>query len=225
MTNISNGFGAQIHSLASDTSILKNKVAVLEDRIERDQRRNQCIVRGIPHLDNENINCIVKNICNVIGFEVGTTHINAFRLGKNRNPVSPERNQLNKRLRSASASSTKDAPQKFVFTNILLIFESHIRKRYFMGLFLSCNGINLTSIGFKSNSPIYIGDNLTGTNYKIFIEASHHKRNKKLAIVKIMNGQVLVSKDGIRKPTLITSLDNLILYQRVAIYIFSLFFF
>lgn len=155
----------------------------MEDGIERSEKQNQCLLRGVPYVVNKDLNSIVTNLCNNIGFSLEVTIIHSFRLGLKKFAKSPEIVQAKKRLRSATSSVE---PKSFNFLNILMTFESAVQKNRFFKLFYSHKDLNLSSIGFPSDGRIYVTDNLTRNSYAIFREATKYRVAKGWQLLKLL---------------------------------------
>jgi hypothetical protein len=149
------------------------------------EKANDIIVRGIPWVQGENCRKIFEKVALSIGYTAETTpSAVAFRLG------------------------TKKTGAKFD-PPILIRFNNRNEKSGFFKNYLGKLSLNLSDIGFELNTRIYLSENLTVANQKIFQAAMAMKRECKLIAVKTKFGTVVIQRTAKDLPTPIRRLSDL----------------
>lgn len=161
LDSLSNNLYDSVHKVEDVQSTHDKRIAQLEDTIARMQRNAELVITGIPVVLNESCGDIFTRIASVINCHVTTQQVRVFRLNK----TGP--NPLKRRLRN----SDNHVPV------IIVKFGSASDKGVVFGKYLAHKNLSLTDIGFKVPRRIYIKENLTPSNYKIFQACDNAKRN------------------------------------------------
>jgi hypothetical protein len=160
-------------NIASNTSRinqLEAEVEQMRNNLEMSEKSNDLIIKGIPTVSNEVLQTYYRKIAVAIGFEPNDIpRADIFRLGRKR------------------INSEFDPP-------ILLKFTNKLDKTLFHNLYFAKLDLNLTILGFEVQKRIFISENLSKKNQKIFSEAMKMKRDKKIASVNTHFGTVSITK-------------------------------
>lgn len=157
-------------------------------------------INGIPHRQEENLTEIFEIICNTINISTPRTK-SIFRL-QNKNNKAKE--------------FSPDAV-------IIVKFFSPYDKNFFLkslGIYKKLNKTNLMLkiLGFQSEMPFNINENLTNSNYKIFREAVTLKKRQFLHSAYSFRGLVYVKRAKDDSPTCIDHIDALEPFRGYATY-------
>lgn len=132
------------------------------DKMERLSLSNELVITGIPFSQGENSSDIVGDIVYALNCNLNPNDfLSIYR-------VPPKKNQ--RKNLSGNVSTTP----------IIIRFYFEDAKQQFMSSYFKRKGLNLTDIGFKTSSRIYINESLTKSNREIFNSAAQAKRLQKL---------------------------------------------
>lgn len=160
LDTLSHNVHESVQKVEDEQSTQKLRIAELEDTVARMQRMSELVISGIPFTTNESCVNILLNIGSVINCQLNGSAVRAFRLNK-----TGQNN--NKRLRDSDS----------VISPIIMVkFPSTAEKNDFFSKYLARKNLNLTDIGFKAPHRIYVKENLTPYNYKIFQACENAKR-------------------------------------------------
>lgn len=152
-------------------------------------RRKNLIVSGVPHNENEDTECIIKNIAKVILFKDGFWLDNCFRLS-NKEKKSNERSQ-----------------------NILVKFTTELLRDKFMKAYLEFiknNALTPDEIGLEGNYRIFINEHLCENIYNLMREALKLKKDGKVFKVHAHASHLMVnSSQGWTKIITANQLEDL----------------
>lgn len=182
ITSIRSEFKSDIDSLASnlksnvakvdsEQSAQSERIERLEDTIARMQRNTELVISGIPVVADESCKEIVIKIAAVIGFPLTLETISAFRLNKSGSQ------HTRRSGRNANAIGQHHNDNNVIYPLILIRFSSQSDKTHFIGKYLTYKSLCLKDVGFQSDQRIYIKENLTTSNYKIFLRCAAAKRD------------------------------------------------
>lgn len=163
-----------LKTVSSDIDALKKEINVL--KIELDKRDNSSVasdirINGVPCFDNENLPQIYQNLCNNL-------RIN-----------SPALKSIFRLRHTRSTPNNSDA------TIIVKFFTPYQRNMFLKSIAydIKQNGpLKLSILGFDTNVPFYVNENLTPLNYGIYLQALRMKRDKILESVYTRRGKVNV---------------------------------
>lgn len=163
---LANNLETNYDKLDSEQAAQAVRIARLEDTIARMQRVSELVISGIPVVDGESCVEIVNNISKVIGFHSTPVTFSAFRLNKT--------GPMNNRTTNRDVIGFKNND---VQPLIMVKFDSTGVKSSFIAKYLTFKSLSLKDIGFHVDRRIYIKENLTPSNYKVFRACSDAKRN------------------------------------------------
>lgn len=167
---------------------LKRKILKQENSVVAGSIR----IVGIPYYENEDLNTIIENICNSLNLKTPQIE-NVYRLNKiykNNKPYKPTDEVIVAKFHSPFEK------------NFLLKTISKYRHD-------NQKTLSLRQAGFDSDEPIYVNENLTPHNHKIFKEAQLYKKSKKIKSAFTLRGLVYVRKFDSDEPVLLEFPDDL----------------
>lgn len=166
--------------------------AAVDDRLERKERENDILIRGVPLSGAEDwrqLNGIVVKLANHIGLDLRPSDIvRAHRI---------------KMMAAQGAHGTQRDPL------ILVRFGSLGVRQHFFDLYLAKNEVTTACLGYRSPSRIFISDNLTKKNVAIRARAVELKRNGKIAHHTVRDGLVRVVLTGNSRRVPVSTVEEL----------------
>lgn len=181
--NLKSEMRSEVDATQSSFSL---RITRMEDIIARTQRNSEVVISGIPVVLHENCIELVAKIATVIGFPRHSDETTAFRLNKtgvpNRSATTDPANHNN----DQSAGNS-------VYPLIMVKFSSSTAKSNFMGKYLAYKSLCLKDIGFESERRIFIKENLTPMNYKIFKACATAKSHNLISKYHTRDGVCFVS--------------------------------
>jgi hypothetical protein len=164
---------------------LERKYEELENSLELSEKSVDIIVRGIPMLKDENLETYYKNIAVAIKFDPEILpRVRAFRLGRKK------------------PGSRTDPP-------ILFKFSNRFDRMDFFRAYLKDINLKLSDIGLTTDTRIYLSDNMTTMNRRIFQAAWKLRDEKKIFSVKTISGKVYIRIREADMPIAISHLSEL----------------
>lgn len=151
-----------------EQSSQSSRIARLEDTIARMQRNTEIVISGIPVVVDESCIDLIGKIAAVINYPFVKETIRAFRLNKT---------GTNRTKRSSEHQSNENVGYPLIMAK----FSSSTDKNIFIGKYLAFQNLGLSDIGFQSQQRIFIKENLTPSNYKIFQACASAKRNNQIS--------------------------------------------
>jgi hypothetical protein len=140
----------------------------LRNETEATAKANDLLIKGVPMLNNDNPIEYYCRIATVIGYSSeDIPHAEIFRLGKKQN------------------ASGYVPP-------ILVKFSRLSARNAFFQSYFQHRNLNLSEIGFMSNTRIYITENMTGHNLEIYEAPLKLRHEKKIHSVSTSRGSVMV---------------------------------
>lgn len=200
-----NNMQTQIDTIVERVKLLETKSAEPENLKKEIKKLNQKLLKkdnsvvaasiritGIPCTNDENLHNIFGNICNTINIAVPKI-INIYRLNKIQNN-----------------NETRTPKNEVIVVNLETPYEKNFLLKS-LSKYRKDNKLVLCQnhFGFESNKPVYINENLTPHNHRIFKEALHMKRNKKIKSAFTLRGLVYIKKFESDEPILIEFLEEL----------------
>lgn len=182
---MANNLEINLEKFDSEQSAQADRITRLEDTIARMQRISELVISGIPFVIGESCIEIVKNISKVISFHTTSDTVSAFRLKKTGVKHS------SKTLRNAGNGDDNN-----VHPLIVVKFASTTDKSTFMGKYLTYKSLCLKDIGFQSDRRIFIKENLTPANYRVFRACSDAKRNESIAKLHTRDGICYIGRSS-----------------------------
>jgi hypothetical protein len=147
-----------------------SKIGAVDNKIDMLARQNDLIVKGIPTLTNEKTLAIYHKIATAIGFSTETApFVQIYRMGRKK------------------PGSNVEPPLLVNFMN------SHDKTRFYDKYFERKN-LKLVDIGIDADQRIYINENLSPLNQKIYAEAMRRKREGKFFSVSTFHGVINVKQ-------------------------------
>ena len=178
----------------NETSILKNasRIVSIENEIARMRFSREIVITGIPETKDEDVSKLFADICRTLQYETNIPL--AFVRRVKSSFLKPNRpNSANQTGTPAKSSNTKTDIQ---MGPIFVEFSLYGAKRQFMERYFQHQNLNLTAVGFQSNSRIYVNDRLTKNDMTIKKIALSLKKEKKLESVFVNDGKVYVRLDN-----------------------------
>lgn len=147
---------------------LERKYEELENKLELVDKSADIIVRGIPMLKDENLGIYYEKIATAININPDALpRARIFRIGRKK------------------PGSKTDPP-------ILIKFSNRFDRMDFFRAYLKDTNLKLSDIGFTVDTRIYLSDNLTSMNRRIFQMAMKMRTEKKIFSVKTVAGKVYI---------------------------------
>lgn len=171
ISSLASNLKSSVANFDSQQAAQSDRIERLEDTIARMQRNLELVISGIPVVADESCKEIVNKIATAIGFPLTLETTSAFRLHKSGSHHA-------KRLsRIANATGYHQNTNNTIHPLILIKFSSQSDKTNFIGKYLTYKSLSLKDIGLQSEQRIYIKENLTPSNYKIFQRCAAAKRD------------------------------------------------
>lgn len=170
-----------INKIVEDVDKLKNLQRHYEntlDKFERECLLTRLVISGIPYVPNEDLKNICENIANAIG-------------------CSPSFSGVYRSPSTKKESTIDDMPStsKGIRTSSIIIKFATIDERYeFLHHYFKFKLLNLTHIGFKTPSRIFINDLLTKKNSEILHQIRKIKKSGIISRYHISRGIVFAHK-------------------------------
>lgn len=185
------------NELEKKVSSVHNKVDEKFEDIERQNRQNDILIRGVPIIEKENLFKFYDTLAAVLKFPYDKMYVlsSIFRF-KSKIPANSD--------------------NEFRPPPILLKFSTPILKRAFFNNFLKHKNLKLSDIGFNSPDRIFFSDNLTKKNSKIFTKVAEMKKSNIIDKFQVRNGFVYAKFSGVEKFTKINCINELLAYQQVS---------
>lgn len=179
----------QIKEIEEEMVELKRKINKQENSVVASNIR----ITGIPFYENENLQTVFDNICNNIKIQTPRVD-NIYRLKKiykNNKAYNPKEETIVVKLHSPFEK------------NFLLKSISKFRRE-------NRANLNLRHAGYESNVNIYVNEDLTPNNHKIFKAALNMKKsNQNIKSTFTLRGLVYVKKIDSDEPILVEFLEDL----------------
>jgi hypothetical protein len=164
---------------------LERKYEELENDLEFVERSADLIVRGIPLTKDEKLDNYFRDIAKAIDPQQTTLpRVRIFRMGRKK------------------PGSKTDPP-------ILIRFASRIDRSEFFHAYLQNTNLKLSDIGFSVDTRIFLSDNLTTMNRRIFQAAMKLKADGKIFSAKTISGKVYIRKMEADLPIRISHISEL----------------
>lgn len=185
----------RLESEYNENRVLKNDIENLKLKVQRQENNtvaSDLRLNGVPYVENENLLRIFNDICKVLNTTTPAIK-SIFRL----------RNQNNKR-----ENISPDAV-------IIVRMWSPYDKNFFLktlSIFKKNNkdfNFRLRHIGFNSDSPLFVNENLTQTNYQILQAAVRLKRQKRIHSAFTIRGMVHIKQHPDDRAFRIDEIDQL----------------
>jgi hypothetical protein len=184
---ISNELGKKLEPVHQHLKKHDKQISELQKQFDRSQKESELIVTGVPYNENENLTTIVSNISAAIqcGNEVDLRKIEVFRLGQSK----PERS----------------AP-------ILMKFSCKFDRKIFYRRYMAKRTLCQRDVGFQteSNSRVYINENLTNYDRKIFNLLLGLKKRQVVASVFSLDGVVCFAKERKDRFQMLNAIDDVL---------------
>lgn len=199
-------FSVSLAQLERENLDLRAEVNDLRDTIERRSKETQLTIRGIPVIQEENLNDIFNNICNVIGHS-SSSSVNLYRLVNK--ITSAQRSLRSGKTSATSSTQTKYKHKASIPPVIILTFSNSWDKSNFFFKYIKHKSLNLSELGFSTPARVFIGENLSKHNYEVFRKCISLKKNGQISKCYTKNGLVYIVKGNDNKQTLIKSVNDL----------------
>lgn len=163
-----------IEDLKAENNMLKEKIAVLETRVEDVEQYSRCNtieIHGIPEEKNEDVVGIVKEVGTALGMQMDAGMIDAcHRMGK----------------RPGSNNATPGIIVKFVRR---IDKEEMLRKKRVK------RNLSTRHMNMNTDIPIYINEALSPARRRLYAAARQVKRDKNLKYLWVRGGKIFVRKE------------------------------
>lgn len=207
--NLTLDFDEKLERLTQENLLLRERIHHIEDSLERNDKSNQLVIRGIPVLLNEDLQLIFSKLCSAIGYDLtSSSGFNIYRVIRK----SSENVQTLQRPKLRSDSSNTNSKSKiYNYPSIIVTFLASWDKSSFFYKYLNFKHLNVKDLGIDAinGNRIYISDNLTKKHYEIFRKCNDLKKNGKIAKISIKKGLILVCCNPGSPAVYINTLDDL----------------
>lgn len=185
---------SKLEKVSDDVGALKLEIKELKfQALKHENSLVACELRlnGIPYSKDENLFSVFDIICKNIN--IPTPHLKSIH-----------------RLQNRNNTKKHNSPDAVIIVKLMSPYD----KNFFLKCLSSYkkdnnNQLILNTIGFDSNNPFYINENLSNSNYKIFQEAIRLKKMKFIQSAYTFRGLVYVRRDVRDDPICIEHIDVL----------------
>lgn len=194
--NLQTQLKAQANSSLASGDVVKMKTEINELKIQALAQENSLVaselrLNCIPFYNDENLPALFNSICSSLN--ISTPHLKSIY-----------------RLQNRNNTKKQSSPDAVIIVNFLSPYD----KNFFLKCFFDYKKRNgkclcLNDLGFDSNSPFYINENLSNTNYKLFREAFLLKKQKLIHSAYTFRGLVYVKRCASDEPVCIVHSDSL----------------
>lgn len=185
---------SSLERVADDAGISKAEIRDLQIQVLKQENSlvaDELRLNGIPFHKDENILALFECICSK--FNLTLPNLKCIYRLQNRNN---KKNNI--------------SPDAVIIVKFLSPYDKNFfLKRLFEFKKRHNYTLSLNDIGFDSNMPIYINENLSNKNYKIFREAVKLKKDKCVQSAYTFRGLVYVKRNPTDEPICIVHLDTL----------------
>lgn len=174
---------------SADISEVKSEIKKIKSQINKQENLTvSCDLRimGIPSSNAENLNELFNNICSALNIPT-PPYKNIYRI------------QTNKKSFDGTILVQLFSPYD---RNFILKTLSNFRKN-------TKSQFCLNNIGFDSNKPIYVNENLTSCNFKILQSALKLKRQKNISSAYSLRGLIYIKIKPTDEPIMIEDISDL----------------
>ena len=147
-----------------------------QNEIARLKLSREIVINGIPESKTENVKVIFENICKKLGY----------------NDIFP--NVCVRRFKAKQQAEVQKSQINLRFAPIFVEFSFTAEKKQFLETYFKTADLNVSCLGYQSNSRIYVNERLTKHDVNIKTRALALKKQDKLHSVFIMNGRVFVKQ-------------------------------
>lgn len=176
-----------IDELTTENKQLKQKIKVLEERLEDVEQYSRCNaveIHGIVQEPNENVVDIVKCVGKALDMNISDTMIDAcHRLGKKGNAVNPP--------------------------GIIVKFVRRIDKEEFLRRRRVKRTLSTRHMGRTDDRPVYVNEALSPARRKLLAMTRAVQREKNYKFLWVRNGKIFVRREENAAFTIITTQDDL----------------
>lgn len=146
-------------------------------------------INGVPYEDGENLYQLFDHLCDTLNIKTPTVK-SMYRINNIRND--------------------RYSPDAVILVNLISPFDkNYVLKNISMFRKSNKSNLLLKHIGYDSDNPFYVNENLTTYNYKIFLNALKLRKQKHLESVFTLRGLVYVKRAITDPPILIDCIDQL----------------
>lgn len=173
------------------------------DKLEREALMLELNVSGIPWHANEKLHELIDCICKAIGFNDRLNGFSSFfRLPKKSQPTT-------QRPIGAKSNAVVSPP-------VILKFWTFGMKQDFFARYMATKTLNLTHIGYKTPSRIYINESLTAPNQEILWKARQLKQRKIINQCHTYRGLVYIRLEENSPNECVRNMDRLVRLEHSA---------
>lgn len=192
---LASDLNCNLDKVTSEQVSQSTRIARLEDTIARLQRNSELVISGIPVVTGESCSDIVHKIAVAIGWPDALEKISAFR--------------LHKTGKSRTGKNHVNGTVNIIPPLIMVKFGSALDKSNFFSKYLTSKSLCLMDVGFQSDSRIYIKENLTPSNYRIFQACAAAKRNNSVSKLHTRDGICYFARPSNNSLIAIHTIDDL----------------
>ena len=171
-----------LKGLRSEVELLTNEIEVLQNKSIDSELR----ILGVPFTQGENLNDVFGKICAAVNTETPNT-TSIYRV---------------KRRESAEGPIIVKLASAYCRNQFMRSMAHHRRNT-------NKTILRLTDIGFQSDIPIYVNENLTAHNSVIMRAATKFKKEKKIVAAYTLRGHVYIKLQKDNPPIATNSMDAL----------------
>lgn len=183
----------KLETCVNDVENLKGEIQTLKSQLQRQENSQIAAdlrINGIPYHREENLLEVFKSICDTL--QINTPPVKSIYRMHNQN---------------RGRVYTTDA---VIIVKLFSAYEKNFILKT-LASFRKANKSNvlLNYIGYDSDAPLYINENLTAHNHKIFRSAIELKKMKKIFASFTIRGLVYIKIEERDKPICIESIEQL----------------
>lgn len=185
----------KLETVAADIVSLKSEVNNLKTQLQRQENSlvaSDLRINGIPYMKDEVLFEVFDSICYALNISTPAVK-SIYRLQNHNN-----KDQYASRDAVIMVKLFSPYDKNFVLKSIANFRKAHKTKSLY-----------LDHIGYNSDRPFYVNENLTTLNYKILQAATKFKNAGRLKSVFAMRGIVYVKFDGNEQAVRIESIEEL----------------
>lgn len=170
---------SKLETVADEIVTLKNEIKELKFQCLKNANSvvaSDLRINGIPYVHGENLEGIFHDICNTINI-----------------PVPPLKSIF--RLQNRNNKIVENSPDAVIIAKMMSPYDKNFFLKSLSNYMkLNKKNLMLNMLGFDSNKPFYVKENLTNSNYKILQNAVRLKKQNHLQSAYTYRGLVYVKR-------------------------------
>lgn len=176
-----------IEQLTTENKQLKEKLKVLEERLEDSEQYSRCNaveIHGIPQEPNENVVDLVKCVGKALDMNISDSMIDAcHRLGKKQNGINPP--------------------------GLIVKFVRRLDKEEFLRKRRVKRTLSTRHMGRTDDRPVYINESLSPARRKLLAMTRAVQKEKNYKFLWVRNGRIFVRREENARFVIVATQDDL----------------